>query len=164
MTLGFGALNLAAKPILFFQGTDYPKETLIERLLVTAPRRTQWPACVREAREVARGVWELTVGTFKPLTAALLELAKLPACTVLLVSNNSVLQVRVGSLPPARLEEIAARFGCRVASQFAYPPVGGVPNPPQTCLQVETRHLLAVVRVCQGLGLPVIVYDTFNYD
>ena len=182
--LGFGALNLAAKPILLVTGTEYPQETLIERLLVTAPRRTKWPgaslavpaivcspaffpppaASVREAREVARGVWELTVGTFKSFTAALQELAALPACTLLLASNNSLLQVRIGSLPDARLPELAARFGCRPATRFTYPAVGGVPNAPQTCLQVETRHLLDVLRFCHELGLPVIVYDLFNYD
>jgi hypothetical protein len=119
---------------------------------------------VRDAREVARGVWELTVGTFKPFTAALLELAALPACTALLVSNNSVLQVRVASLPPRVLEDITSRFGCKLATQFTYPAVGGVPNAPQTCLQVETRHLLAVLRLCLQHNLSVIVYDTFNYD
>jgi len=72
--------------------------------------------------------------------------------------------VRVGSLPPATLEELTTRFGCLVVTQFTYPAVGGIENPPQTCLQVETRHLLNVLRVCQSRGLSVIIYDTFNYD
>lgn len=161
MTLGFGALNLAAKPILAVTGTSYPKETLIERLLVVAPRTTVWPKCVLEVRELTMCTFVLTIGTFKHFTPALEELSRLDLA-LLQVSNNSVVQVRLSE--PAKENELLLQFGT-VATQFRYPAVGHITFEPQLCLQVPVVKLLPLIRHCTAKGIKIHqIYDFFNYD
>ncbi len=160
MTLGFGALNLAAKPILAVTGTSYPKETLIERLLVLAPRNTAWPKCVQEAREISSNMFVLTIGTFKLFTPALIELSEMNIA-LLQISNNSVVQVRLSE--PKESDRLF-EFGT-LATRFTYPSVGHINFDPQICLQVSVVKLLPLVRFCVSKRIHIHqIYDFFNYD
>lgn len=173
-SLGFGALNAVSIPIKMVTGESYPKETLVETLLLTAPRGVPWealcggPECIRHATEVTAGVHHLTIPTFKPFTRVLVAIAQhVPAATLLSVSNLHVLQVRLSLASPGSGASFLAMAGVEQAVTFAYPQVGPQVNPTQLCLSVQVPQLLALLRaVLRAPHLATVhqVYDTFNYD
>ena len=168
-SLGFGALSMAAAPIKMALGESYPDDTLIEKLLVTAPRSIQWPKeHIVASQQLTAGVFLLTVGTFKKFTPALLALAAMPAVSLLRISNNSICQVRLSLRNPTEdlVNRLQSMPGCELAVDFTFPQVGKVENERQLCLSVQVVKLLELLRLCQSLTNVSVyqVYDFFNYD
>lgn len=69
-TLGFGALTGVSYPIKLVTGESYPKERLIEKVLIAAPRGVLFQSLcgaekVLKAQEIRAGVYYLTIPTFK---------------------------------------------------------------------------------------------------
>lgn len=187
MAFGFGALNMAAKPIKSVQGDDYPEGTgffflydmilvpdtggLIEKILVAAPRHLNWKGIcaehIEDCEELFPGVYLLTVGTFKKFTPALISIASnVPSCTVIEISNNSIIQVRFSLKNPTEklVDSLISFPGCTLAVKFQYPTVGKQENPVELCLSVETKNLMALLRysVAQKLVIHQI-YDYYSY-
>lgn len=92
---------------------------------------------------------------------------RVPSATVLQISNNTEVQVRIILSSSEHAVKFTGLPGCTEALSFAYPPVGGVANPQQLCLSVETPHLLNVCRFLLShpqYGRIHQIYDFFNYD
>ena len=168
-TLGFGALSVAAAPIKMALGDSYPEGTQIEKVLVTAPRSIKWPEKhVQHAQQLTAGIWLLTLGTFKLFTPALCALADVPSVSVLRISNNSVVQVRLSLKQPVSDNVVASLVefpGCSLATDFTFPKVGNVENERQVCLSVQVINLMALIRFCRKEAISVHqVYDFYNYE
>ena len=175
MGILFGQMSLLAYPLKQGIGEAYDEETLIEQVIATAPRGTDWKdvdSRITEISEVVGGVWVFTVPTFKPFTEVLIRIAsQLPSATLLQISNQKVIQVRVEipardpKNPQQGLPEILRGFnklpGCHVNFDFQYPHVGGDERPrTQVSLAVQVPFLLSVIRHCIDQDILVVqVYD-----
>lgn len=181
MYFGFGALNLVSIPIQMVTGQSYPEDSLHERLLFAAPRHLKWKdVCgsthILEASEVSPGLWSVRIPTFKGFTPALKALSRcVPCATLLTISNNTVVQVRLQTTSPASsvshdqiVSTLLQHPGTEIAVKFAYPTVGTVQNPLQICLSVQVIHLMSFLRKCETAWPEMVsvhqVYDFFNYE
>lgn len=181
MFLLCGQLQLLALPVRSVCGDDYTPELLVEQLVVLVPtklgRRIDWTDIDDRisAHQVAsgRGLYILTVPTFKPFTEILLKMAKrLPQSQVLEISNQRVVQVKV-ILPAAAdtdeaeatlLAKLANVNGCSVMFSFRYPVDGSPSSRPPLCVSVRssTLALIRFINACSALHISVKqIYDFY---
>lgn len=100
------------------------------------------------------------------MTEILLKLAKDPCLSVLQISNNDQVQVRVElhHMSVANdLRLLGEKRGCQVMFDYRFP-VDGAPPPEQVAttvsLCVEIPYLLGLLRFCAGQGIAVKqIYD-----
>lgn len=117
--------------------------------------------------EVVGGLWVMNVPTFKPFTEVLLQIAtELPSATLLQISNQFVVQLRV-EVPPTRkesLKRLQAISGCDLKFEFAYPHVGGDQRPlTQVSFAVLVPVLLSVLRTCLNNNITIVqIYDFYG--
>lgn len=117
-----------------------------------------------QASEITGGLWVATVPTFKPFTEVLIQLAAaLPSATLLQISNQFVVQLRVQvpSIRPQALQSLRNIPGCDLNFQFEYPHVGGDARPnTQVSFAVLVPVLLPVLRTCINNNIDIVqVYD-----
>jgi len=178
MSILFAQMTAIAYPLRKFVGESYDESRLIEELLIAAPRRIDWSTSVDKRivlrSELANGLVVLSVPTFKPFTEVMLTIAeKVPSATVLQISGQSVIQVRVevvdGSISATRevIENVKTLTGCELLFQFKYPTSGIADREArvQLALAVQTVSLLSTIRYCQDRanGIDIVqLYDFFE--
>ncbi len=168
-------MALLAYPVQLVNGGSYDQSTLVEQLVIAAPRQMNWrefDSRITQVCEAVGGLWVLSVPTFKPFTQLLVKMAReLPVATVLQISNQAVVQVRVEICQPydggadstsAALSSIKNLPGCEINFEFHYPHVGGDKQPrTQVSLAVKVPFLLNTLRrILDTSCLTVVqVYD-----
>lgn len=149
-------------------------------MIVVAPESFNWhgfdPRVLRADRIGAQssghaGLWVLTVQTFKPFSELLVKMAReAPSCTILQVSNQYELQVRVEiprEMSAQTKETVLAGLensdGCALNFEFAYPKIGDSDSETQLSLTVKAPALLRVLGYCMKHGLRIVqVYDFYG--
>jgi len=173
MAFMFGQIQLMAMPLLALPessgfGEGYDQEKMIEQLVVLRPtdaEEVDWHRIderISNVRCPVKGLFIMSVPTFKPLTEVLMKLSLRKSMRVLEVSNQRHIQVRVTvPQPEPFIQMLSMQHGCEVMFNFKYPTDGSADAPGTIVpLCVAVPYLLAVLRFCQTEGIAVDqVYD-----
>lgn len=167
MAVLFAQLSALAYPLRLFAGSEYNEDTLVEQVLIAAPR-VEWAHykdyLAGSVQEITPGIFVVPVKTFQPLTHFLVKLAKnAPTAVVLEISNQSQVQVKVILREAAQLALFNNMVGCDVKFHFQMPQVGHQTNPMQVALGVSVSRLLAVIQFCEEKHITIAqIYDFFG--
>lgn len=163
------ALPLKALPESTGFGSGYDAAKTIEHLVVTVPHSAEarWSEVDNRIKAtcVHRGLYTLTVPTFKPLTDIIVHIAvAVPAARILEISNQSRVQVKVFCRDFDRQVKFLRTVpGCEVMFNFSYPVDGTALEAGTTAsLCVLVPYLLSTIRACQKAGVEVQqIYDFY---
>ncbi|GAM26439.1 hypothetical protein SAMD00019534_096140 [Acytostelium subglobosum LB1] len=101
MSVILGQMALLALPLRKMLGDTYDDSQMYESIVVLAPSSVQWQTIderIIPIKSLDHGVHVLRVPTFKPFSEILQTIAKnAPAVTILQISNNSSLQIKLES-------------------------------------------------------------------
>lgn len=176
MTFFFAQMKLLATPLLSMPsswgfGEGYDEAQAREQLVVLRPRdapNVDWKKLDERITDIAcpvQGLFIMKVPTFKVLTDVCKILAQDENMTVLEISSQKLVQVKVSarSNDASVSRDLCNLAGCEIVAQFAYP-TDGVQGPPSTqwALSVDVPYLLTTIRACEQRGVCVDqVYDFY---
>eukprot|EP00026_Physarum_polycephalum_P000921 Phypoly_transcript_00922.p1 GENE.Phypoly_transcript_00922~~Phypoly_transcript_00922.p1 ORF type:complete len:1281 (-),score=247.58 Phypoly_transcript_00922:48-3377(-) len=178
----FLQLQLLALPVKSVGGAEYTAELMVEQVVILTPPNSshstiKWRKIDTriQAQQVVsdKGLFVLTVPTFKPFTEILIKIAhSLPQSQILEISNQKTVQAKV-LLPFDASPEMEATLqakisginGCSVMFNYRYPIEGSsATKQPRMSVSVSVSTL-AVIRfilVCENLGVEVAqIYDFY---
>jgi len=174
MTIVYAQLQVMAYPIKkYVFGSEYDSQSLCEKIVIIAPRNTNWTSIdsrIKDIYEVYSGLWLLTIPTFKPFTAVLLEITrKLPAATILQISNQTAIQIRLELTcnpddKPKIITNLNALHGVEVLFDFSYPKYASSDKPkPQILCAVQVPNLIGLLNYCLTNGDLLSVIQVYDY-
>jgi len=176
MAMLFGQIQLLALPLLALPdssgfGENYETSKTAEQLVVTRPADAadiDWRTIderISNVRCPTKGLFTMSVPTFKPLTEILKKMAaQKTQLRVLEISHQRHIQVRVGLRNrDTDLQMLNMLPGCEVMFDYKYP-VDGTEDDPCTMVSlcVSVPYVLSVLRACAGEG-SIEVYQIYDF-
>jgi hypothetical protein len=173
MSLLFGQMAALAYPLRLAIGDSYEASSLVEQLVVTAPQHIKWSTVdsrITRVSQVVDGLWLLTIPTFKLFTEVLINIAEaIPLATVLQISNQSVIQLKVEILDvgtqqqAVTISDLNHLSGCEVKFQFHYPFLGEQQPNTQVSLAVQVPFLFSVIRYCMKNCARIRIVQIYDF-
>lgn len=178
MTVLFAQMKLLAIPLLSMPrfgfggfGESYDESRAREQLVVLRPKdapKVDWKNLDERITDITspvEGLFIMKVPTFKALTDICKILAQDENMTVLQISAQKQVQVKVSAKGNDATinRELSSLAGCEIVSRFAYP-TDGVPGPASTqwALCIDVPYLLSTIRACDQRGICVEqIYDFY---
>lgn len=172
MAVLFAQLKVLSTPLLVMPGfgENYDEDYAKEQLVILRPDAIDWKRLDERITDItcpAQGLYVMKVPTFKVLTEICKTMAKDENITILEISSQRQVQMKVTTREPGGSELknfLNSLPGCELALHFSYP-TDGRPGPSCThwALAVDVPYLLATIRACNQRGLQTEqIYDFYN--